>query len=242
MRLAKFEIKNFKGIRNSSFEWHDTVVLIGENNAGKSSVLQALQWFLGGSQIKDAALFFDNFTDMEQAIELVGYFDQLNDREKEAQAVRGRMHEDQWIIKKKFWCEQDGTQGMEDVWKELYYSFSSEEGFAGWPDPDNSWGSFPQEYQDLIARIANRGPRPNNETRDQLRELTRQEKPHLVTHTQPSWIPNPGGGGNWKSNANSILPRFIFVRAVRDATDEALSKEASTYGKIVTLIVEKKLL
>src|SRR3972149_1230078 len=54
--------------------------------------------------------------------------------------------------------------------------------------------------------------------------------------------PNPGGGGNWKSNANSILPRFIFVRAVRDATDEALSKEASTYGKIVTLIVEKKLL
>jgi len=242
MRLCKFEIRNFKGIQDASFEWDDIVVLIGENNAGKSTVLQALQWFLGGSQIKDEALFFDNVTDPEHSIELIGYFDQLTEEEKQAQAVRGRMNGEKWIIKKRFWSEPGGPEGTEPSWKELYYSFSSEETFVDWPDPDNSWSSFPQQYQDLIAQIPNRGARPNNQTRDQLRELVRQHRPELVEYTEPAWVLNPGGGGNWKSNANSIIPRFILVKAVHDATDEAISKEGSSYGKIVSLIVEKKMM
>jgi predicted ATP-dependent endonuclease of OLD family len=43
MRLQKFEIVNFKGIERCEFEWDDLIVLIGENNSGKSTVLQALQ-------------------------------------------------------------------------------------------------------------------------------------------------------------------------------------------------------
>ena len=54
-------------------------------------------------------------------------------------------------------------------------------------------------------------------------------------------MPNPGGGGSWKSNANSIIPRFILVKAVHDAGDEAGSKEASSYGKIVNLVVERRM-
>jgi putative ATP-dependent endonuclease of the OLD family len=52
---------------------------------------------------------------------------------------------------------------------------------------------------------------------------------------------NPGGGGNWKSNANSIIPKLVYVRAIHDAGDESVSKEASAYGKIVSLIIEKRL-
>lgn len=242
MRLHKFEIRNFKGIQESPFEWDDIVVLIGENNAGKSTVLQALQWFLSGSQVKDEALFFDNLTDADHAIELIGYFDQLTDEEKQAQAVRGRMNGEKWIIKKRFWSELESAEGTERSWKELYYSFSSEETFVNWPDPDNSWSNFPQEYQDLTRQIPNLGTRPNNQTRDELRGLVRQHKPELVGYTEPAWSPNPGGGGNWKSNANSVIPRFILVKAVHDATDEAISKEGSSYGKIISLIVEKRMM
>ena len=39
MRLRRFEIHNFKCIEYVSLEWEDLLVLIGENNAGKSSVL-----------------------------------------------------------------------------------------------------------------------------------------------------------------------------------------------------------
>ena len=57
MRLRKFDIRNFKGIQSASFQWEDIIILIGENNVGKSSVLEALQCFLGGAIVKDDDLF-----------------------------------------------------------------------------------------------------------------------------------------------------------------------------------------
>ena len=57
MRLRQFEIHNYKGIQEAKFEWDDIAILIGENNAGKSTVLQALEHFLGGSKIRDDAWF-----------------------------------------------------------------------------------------------------------------------------------------------------------------------------------------
>ena len=242
MRLCKFEIRNLKSIQDASFEWEDIVVLIGENNVGKSTVLQALQWFLSGSQIRDEALFRDNQVSEGHAIELIGHFGQLTAEEQQAPAVRGRMNRDLWIIKKRFWCEPGDDRDFDANWREHYYSYSSVETFANWPENDNSWPVFPPEYQELIAEIPARGPRPNQQTREHLRQLVRDRKPHLIGQTEPTWVPNPGGGGNWKSNANSIIPRFIFVEAVQDAADESLSKEASTYGKILSLIVEKQMM
>ena len=129
MRLCKFEIKNFKGIEYATFDWDDLIVLIGENNVGKSCVLQALEWFLGGSQIRDSALFRNNESDEDHAIELTGHFDGLSDQEQQAHAVRGRMIEDQWIIRKTFWFDKDGAESARGgPWKELYYSFSTDAG------------------------------------------------------------------------------------------------------------------
>lgn len=241
MRLCKFEIKNFKGIEYDSFDWDDLIVLIGENNAGKSSVLQALEWFLSGSQIRDSTLFRDHVTDLDHAIELVGFFDQLSDEEQQQRAVSGRMFEDQWIIKKKYWFDTVANGARRSApWEEQYYTYSVEERFTNWPDSDNAWGNFPPEYEGLIEQLQDRGNRPNNQTREALKDLVRQQNPDLIYFDEPDWKPNPGGGGNWKSIANSIIPRFLFVKAVHDAGDEAVSKEASTYGKIVELIVEKK--
>lgn len=243
LRLHKFEIKNFKGIEGASFNWEDFIVLIGENNAGKSSALQALDLFLRGSQVKDRNLFRNNEADGDHAIELVGHFDQLSDQDQTAQAIRGRIWEDQWVLKKRFWFEIDKEKPDRDgEWKESYYSYSAAEIFDGWPEPDNAWSGFPEPYQPLIEQIEDRGTRPNEQKREALRELVREHNPDLVKLDEPGWKPNPGGGGNWKSNANSIVPRFIFVRAVHDASDEAVSKDASTYGKIVDLIVERKLM
>src|SRR5208283_4576576 len=240
MRICKFEVCNFKGIQNASFEWEDIVVLIGENNCGKSTVLQALQLFLSGSQLKDSAYFRENFFDPDHAVELTAHFCDLSEIEQQSGAVRSRMVGDKWILKKKFWCEKQ--ENNELSWKELYFSYSREERFLNWPETDTSWANFPEEYQPLIKQLPARGPKPSNQSRDQLRQLIRESFPHWLQMGEPTWVVNSGCGGNWKSNANSIIPRFIYVKAVHDATDESISKEASSYGKIVNLIIEKKLL
>jgi putative ATP-dependent endonuclease of OLD family len=47
MRLSKIKIENFRGIANAEIELHrDITVLIGENNVGKTSMLEALRFCL----------------------------------------------------------------------------------------------------------------------------------------------------------------------------------------------------
>jgi predicted ATP-dependent endonuclease of OLD family len=242
MRLKQFEVRNFKSIESLSVEWDDLLVLIGENNSGKSTVLSALSIFLSGAGIKDPSLFRRHETGAANAIELVGYFDQLTTNEQQEVAVRGRMHNDTWVLKKRYWYETvEGEDTERGGWKEQLFSFSSQESFSGWPDADTTWAAFHTDYQPLIQQLPNHPPRPNVAAREALRELVRIHRQDLVVMGTPAWLPNPGGGGNWKSNANSIIPRVIFVRAVHEASDETNAKDASTYGKLINLIVERRL-
>ena len=235
MKLARFEIHNFKGLHELALDWDDILVLIGENNCGKSSVLQALEWFLSGKKISDELLFCDRCCGEEHAIELIGHFIDLTNSEKSATAVRGRMYNDKWILKKRFWRDEVSK------WQEQYYSYSEQEVFVGWPDNERSWRYWPDEYQPLIEEIPDKPTTPNTAAKETLRELVRQKRPDLVM-VQADWQPNPGGGGSWKSNANSIIPRFIPVRAVHDASAETQSKDATPFGKIINLVVERKLM
>ena len=145
MRLRRFEIHNFKCIEYVSLEWEDLLVLIGENNAGKSSLLSAIAIFLSGGSIRDSTLFRRHQTDEGNAIELIGHFDSLTDEEKVQVAVRGRMDGDQWVLKKRYWFEpsEDGETGG---WKEQLFSFSGLEQFAGWPDSDTTCEVAPEKW------------------------------------------------------------------------------------------------
>ncbi len=42
MNVSDIRIRNFRGIKDLSVEFGEVTVLIGENNAGKTSVLDAL--------------------------------------------------------------------------------------------------------------------------------------------------------------------------------------------------------
>lgn len=236
MRLRRFQIRNFKGLKDVSFEWERFVVLIGENNTGKSSVLHALESFLSGSPIKDLKLCRNHVAPEEEPVELIGYFVDLSSTERSASAVAGRMLDSEWVLKKSFWCDGNG------VWKEMYYSLAQPEHFVGWPESTGSWTSFSADYQPFIEKLEDRGSRPSQATLEQLKSVVRSERPDLIEKLDATWMPNPGGGGNWKSNANSILPRAIFIHAVQEAAAEATSKDASSYGKIISLIVERKMM
>lgn len=239
MRLSRLEVHNFKNLEHVAFNWEDMVVLIGENNTGKSSILVALDWFLSGKQIKDRSLFRNEVCDEQHAIELVGHFTDLTDQEKNSVAVRARMYNDQWILKKKFWLETD-EEG--ERWKECYYSYHKVEEFQDWPDNQRSWSNWPDAYSGYIEGVKQEvgSARATADAIEHLREKVRHDAPDLVS-TWTDWIPNPGGGGNWKSNANSIIPEFIPVQAVHEATAETQAKDATTYGKIINLLIERKL-
>lgn len=59
-RLAHLTIRNFRGIRNLTLELDETTVLIGENNTGKTAVLQAIERCLSRPR-QPAGRIFDEY-------------------------------------------------------------------------------------------------------------------------------------------------------------------------------------
>ena len=63
MFLKRFEVKNFRCIKNASIDFNKGVnILIGENNSGKTAILDALRVCLSyGKQRRDIWVSIDNF-------------------------------------------------------------------------------------------------------------------------------------------------------------------------------------
>ncbi|HIJ56414.1 MAG TPA: DUF2813 domain-containing protein [Deltaproteobacteria bacterium] len=68
MKLVCLDIENFRGIKKISITFGPTTVLVGENNTGKSSILDALQICLSRSMIRRGGQFneYDYHLDSEE--------------------------------------------------------------------------------------------------------------------------------------------------------------------------------
>lgn len=72
MRLAKIEIANFKGLKKATFEPTKFSCLVGENNAGKSTVLQAVVCAIKRPGELSASLFHDQLLPVEFELSFSG--------------------------------------------------------------------------------------------------------------------------------------------------------------------------
>src|SRR5258706_8883492 len=74
MRLTKLTITNYRALRDVTIPLSHFGCLIGENNSGKSSFLQALSLFFSGSKLA-ASNFFDETTPIRIAVTFEGIND-----------------------------------------------------------------------------------------------------------------------------------------------------------------------
>lgn len=129
MKTSKISIKNYKCIGNEPlvFDFCENIlVLIGENNVGKSSVLDAVEFFFSGGKTIKPDMFHNRLTDENNAIEIEIEFDSLSSEDKVHQAVTPYLYLDneieKWVIKKKYFYKDEKScaeyyakQG--DIWK-----------------------------------------------------------------------------------------------------------------------------
>jgi putative ATP-dependent endonuclease of OLD family len=69
MRLKEIGIKNLKGLKEAVFNPTSFTCLVGENNAGKSTVLQAIATALNRPSQLPANLFYDTALPIDLALE-----------------------------------------------------------------------------------------------------------------------------------------------------------------------------
>lgn len=73
-KLSSIEISNFRSIENLKLDLGENTVLVGNNNVGKSNILNAIKWFL-----KPYALKESDFLNPQKRVEVVGTISGLDD-------------------------------------------------------------------------------------------------------------------------------------------------------------------
>ncbi|MDP3093575.1 MAG: AAA family ATPase [bacterium] len=116
MKIKKFTIQNFKclGPDPIDFDFSDDIlVLIGENNVGKSSVLKALDIYFSGTKTMPVEYFFNKQNDQTHAVVITVVFNNLTNRDKVHLAISPYISqedkEDVWILRKSYYYLEDGS-------------------------------------------------------------------------------------------------------------------------------------
>ncbi|MFC1936833.1 AAA family ATPase, partial [Chloroflexota bacterium] len=174
MNLFKIVIRNFKVLdeielliphldsgRPGSANF---LSLIGENNVGKSSVLEALLLALPGTDISRPTL--DHFPGRDEKngpIEVELHFNQLDDYDRDEQGIRTHVHDDKYIIKK-VWESPNS--------KPETFAYQPDFQFPDWFDSSRSMNDFRTArdgWQELLEKYeeeyGNLPTKPNNEFR-----------------------------------------------------------------------------
>ncbi|MCM3325042.1 ATP-dependent nuclease [Cytobacillus kochii] len=92
MKLKKFTIRNFKGVKELSIDVENISIIIGPNNCSKSTILQALNQFGSKDQKLDAHLYHKH--DTSQPVCFHATFTDLTEEEIEMHGIRNSLHSD----------------------------------------------------------------------------------------------------------------------------------------------------
>ena len=114
MKIKDISIKNYKCIGPDPVTLdfsENIIVLIGENNVGKSSIIEALEHFFTGGNSINADLFHNQKNDEEHAIEIKVVFDSLTEQDKTHQAIQPYIDQElsdpTWTLIKKYYRQDD---------------------------------------------------------------------------------------------------------------------------------------
>ena len=228
MKISRVEIRNFKSIAEMDVCVGNVLALVGGNNVGKSNVLKALEVFFEGSiRLVDKACF--HLEKVEEPIEIVVTFRGLNDWERD-RLKAWLVDEDTLVVKKVFvWEDEKCTirnyavmQEPEVVW--LRANEISGAHIAEW------W----EDRESLVVGGLSFGSCLGS-SKPKVSEWKELAADFVAQHAEEiPWrnteVDNPTG---WANVLKGTLPKFVFVRAVRDVLDETKVTKTNPFGLLI---------
>jgi putative ATP-dependent endonuclease of OLD family len=248
MRLDRVVIRNFKSIKTIELRIPqkdeqrqgsaDFLSIVGENNAGKSSILEAIRLACTANS-KSISEQFPGIDPGNGPIEIELEFDQLNESDGKSPALLGNTFTEDGREKyrlKRIW-KTAGT--VSENWS---YNPNRPPTFqlTGWSgkktlktlEADERW----KPIIELVAKETS-APKPSL---DLLIEAARKiNSPLLEVHPQEPWSLYQGSGA---THLEAILPSVIYVPALRETSEEAdVGEKQSSIRKIVNSLFDQQL-
>ena len=114
MRIHSVKIKNFRSIVSCDFEFADLLVLVGKNNSGKSSIIDAIEMLLFKNKVNSVY----DFNNTSKPVEIEVSFNNLTVFEKEK--LNTYLDGDNFILKKNFFYKEKNN-GESDSESKMFY-------------------------------------------------------------------------------------------------------------------------
>lgn len=231
MRITKVKISNYRGLESVEIPLNRFGCVIGENNAGKSSVFQALNTFLRGS-----AMDSSDFLSRRQNIRVQVSFseigpDDLARLETQHRAKIEKEVEDGSLTLVRTYASP-GKGEIRVLSKvprdERFSSVALEEtlkvGLSAAEISANVQHTYPEIYDQLNGKITKAA------VRRAFEEIVSNLRPEELTEGE-SKLPT-----GIDRSITTLLPDVIYIPAVKELNDELKTTDSSTFGKLLGLL------
>jgi len=232
MRISRVEIESFKTIESISFDLERITVLIGENNAGKSNILRAIDLFFEDSTRGISEEYF-YFKDTSKPINITLSFTDLTDEEKELKYVKDFLIDNTIRIKKIVSYDSESSKysmtlyGWQAIPSEVHFDLSRFEEYKSDIKSIVENNNLPEYFKTEKGAI----------TQASYKEgVKRYSEEGNVEYGEPAWVINPGG---LKEVFTSLLPKYYLVPAVKDAQDESKNTQQTIFGKLINNLTNR---
>jgi predicted ATP-dependent endonuclease of OLD family len=232
MHISFVKIKNYRGIKQDGFEASPFTCAIGENNAGKSTILLASSLFFSGT-----ALNKSDFYNNEEPIEIEITFNEIDEKDVRRLILDHRERINEIIENGSLVLTRYYTpDGKSDL---LCSRLSPKDARFG----KNVVGELMKgkKGKEISASIINLFP----EYSEKLKALTSQKDIYAkldeiindlpLEEKELKLSPLPTGIEN---SIAKFLPEPIYIAAVKDLKDDVKSKESATFGKLLGILMK----
>ncbi|WP_323645014.1 ATP-dependent nuclease [Aliarcobacter butzleri] len=234
MYISKIEVENYKGLKDISVPLSQFSCIIGENNAGKSTFMQALLLFLKGNKLSPIDDYYDNSKDVLITVE----FSNISEDELESidEVHRDKLkkyisNDGKLILARRY--GNDGKSSLRNIgYFPKLQKFTKEkidETFKGKKGKDIS-----DTLQTFYHEVDTNGK--NISTQANAKELIEQYIEQMpLSEKELKDIALESGFDN---TITAFFPEPIYIPAVKDLSDDMKTKEGATFGKLLNILLD----
>jgi len=234
MKLTRVAVSNYKGLRKTESPLSDFVCTIGENNAGKSSLLQALLLFINGTKLSKNE-FYDPDQDIVITVKVEDVTDEVLSKLTEEHRVKIAPYvQDASIVLARRYA-QDGTSKLRVV-----TAVPQNIKFEDERIDDAFKGKKGKELGETLLAFY-----PETTDATTAKSVTTQKAAKEIIQEYVGKLPAdqlvlkdialPTGIDN---SIRSVLPEPVYIPAVKDFSDELKTKETASFGKLLNILLD----
>lgn len=234
MILSHIAVKNYKGLQQAECKLSDFVCAVGENNAGKSSLLQSLLLFINGTKLSRT----DFYNPDEEILITLILTDVTSESlssltEEHRTKIEPYVQNETLVLARRY--ATDGSSKLRVV-----TSVPRDEKYRAERLDIFFKGKTGQEIGMALLKFY-----PETTTEEKAAKISTQKAAKEVIkefvsslradQMMPDDVPLPTGIDN---SIRSLMPEPVYIPAVKDLSDDLKTKESASFGKLLNILLD----